>query len=76
MEKGDFAIVFPNVAHHYQVFDSGKNKAVYLFLEPSLSTNFYEKLQKYSPKYPIVNKGNLHTDVVNAIKALANQKDI
>ena len=24
MEKGDFAIVFPNVVHHYQVFDSGK----------------------------------------------------
>ena len=32
MEKGDFAIVFPNVVHHYQVFDSGKNKAVYLML--------------------------------------------
>lgn len=75
MEKGDFAIVFPNVVHHYQVFDSGKNKAVYLFLEPSLSTIFYDKLQKYSPEYPIVDKGNLHTDVVNAIKALANQKD-
>lgn len=75
MEKGDFAIVFPNVVHHYQVFDSGKNRAVYLFLEPSLSTNFYDKLQKYSPEYPIVNRGNLHTDVVNAIKALVNQKD-
>ena len=75
MEKGDFAIVFPNVVHHYQVFDSGKNKAVYLFLEPSLSTNLYDKLQKYCPEYPIVNKENLHADVVNAIKALLKLED-
>lgn len=27
---------------------------------------------KYSPEYPIVNKENLHADVVNAIKALVN----
>lgn len=75
MAKGDFAIVFPNVVHHYQVFDSGKNKAVYLFLEPSLSTSFYDKLQKYSPEYPIVNKENLHTDVVHAIKTLVHLED-
>ena len=25
MEKGDFAIVFPNVIHHYQVFNQGKS---------------------------------------------------
>lgn len=75
MGKGDFAIVFPNVIHHYQVFDSGKNKAIYLFIEPSLSISFYEKLQKYSPEYPIIDKDNLHADVVNAIKALVNLKD-
>ena len=23
MKKGDFAIVFPNLIHHYQVFDTG-----------------------------------------------------
>ena len=72
MGKGDFAIVFPNVVHHYQVFHSGKNKAIYIFLEPSLSTNFYDKLLKYSPKYPIIEKEHLHTDVVHAVKALVN----
>ena len=72
MEKGDFAIVFPNVVHHYQVFNSGKNKAVYLFLEPSLSTNFYDKLQKYSPEYPIIKKENLHADVAHIVKSLVN----
>ena len=45
MEQGDFAIVFPNVIHHYQVFGQGENKAIYLFLDPSLAQNFYEDLQ-------------------------------
>ena len=75
MGKGDFAIVFPNVVHHYQVFDAGKNKAIYLFLEPSLSTNYLDKLQNYSPEYPIIHKDKLHPDVPNAIKTLLNRKD-
>ncbi len=75
MDKGDFAIVFPNVIHHYQVFDSGKNKAIYLFWEPSLSMSFYDNLQKYSPEYPIIKKENLHTDVVKTIKAFVNLSD-
>ena len=72
MEKGDFAIVFPNVIHHYQVFGQGKNKAIYLFFDPSLTPNFYEDLQKYSPSYPIIEKKNVHVDIVNSIKSLTN----
>lgn len=75
MEKGDFAIVFPNVIHHYQVFDSGKNKAIYLFLEPSLTPGFYEDLQKYSPQYPIISKDKVHVDIVNSVKALVNLQE-
>ena len=75
MEKGDFSIIFPNVVHHYQVFGAGKNKAIYLFLEHSLSATYYENLQKYSPEYPIIHKDNLHADVVNAIKSLVNLKE-
>lgn len=75
MEKGDFAIVFPNVIHHYQVFGAGKNKAIYLFLEPSLTPSFYEDLQKYSPKYPIIRKEQVHVDIVNSIKTLVNLQD-
>ena len=75
MDKGDFAIVFPNVIHHYQVFDSGKNKAIYLFFDPVLSANFFEELQKYSPEYPIIKKDKLHTDVANAVKTLAKAEE-
>ena len=75
MEKGDFAIVFPNVVHHYQVFDSGKNKGIYLFLDPSLAPTCYDQLLKYSPEYPIIKKEALHPDVVRAIKALVNLEE-
>jgi len=30
MDEGDFAIIFPNVIHHYQVFGKKKNKVIYL----------------------------------------------
>lgn len=75
MEKGDFAIVFPNVIHHYQVFGSGKNRAIYLFLEPSLTPGFYEDLQKYSPQYPIISNGKVHADIINSIKALVHLEE-
>lgn len=75
MDKGDFAIVFPNVIHHYQVFDAGKNKAIYLFFDPFLSSNFFEELQKFSPEYPIIKKEKVHSDVVNAVKTLAKSED-
>lgn len=75
MAKGDFAIVFPNIIHHYQVFGKEKNKVLYLFLDPSLTPDFLEELQKYSPKYPIICGAKVSTDIVNAVKALANLKN-
>ena len=30
METGDFAVIFPDVIHHYQVFSDGVNKACYV----------------------------------------------
>ncbi len=76
MEKGDFAIVFPNVIHHYQVFGAGKNKAIYLSLRPSLIPGFYEDLQKYSPQYPIMKKDKVPVDIVNSIKALMDLQNM
>lgn len=36
MEEGDFAVIFPDVIHHYQVFSPGENKAVYLWAKPGI----------------------------------------
>ena len=70
MDEGDFAVVFPNVIHHYQVFGEKENKVIYLYLDPTLFPSYYKELQIYSPKNPVVKKEQVHPDVVNAIKYL------
>ena len=40
MEKGDFAVVFPNVIHHYQVFGKDENKALYKEFIDTFATIF------------------------------------
>lgn len=75
MDKGDFAIIFPNVIHHYQVFESGKNKAIYLLAEPTVLMAYNDELQKYSPRYPVIGKEQLHTDIVNSMKSLVTIED-
>ena len=56
MDEGDFAIIFPNVIHHYQVFGKKKNKVIYLYLDPKLFPSYYKELQNYSPENPVVKK--------------------
>lgn len=64
MDEGDFAIVFPNVIHHYQVFDEKENKAIFLYIDPAVLSGFLKELQIYSPKNPVLKKENVHPDVV------------
>ena len=75
MEAGDFAIVFPNVIHHYQVFQAGKNKGIYVFVEPTLFPAYLDELQQFCPKYPIIGKDILHTDVKNALQMLVGKQE-
>lgn len=70
MEKGDLAIAFPDVIHHYQVFTPGMNKAVYMLAAPSLSGQFADEMQKYCPEDPVIRKENVHPDILKAIKSL------
>lgn len=70
MEKGDFAVVFPNVIHHYQVFEPGENKALYMLISPKLIPNYMDELQRMCPESPVICKEYLHTDIVKAIKSL------
>ena len=70
MEKGDFAVVFPNVIHHYQVFVKDENKALYMLVSPTLLPNYMVEIQKNCPQYPVINKECLHVDIVKAIQSL------
>ena len=76
MNAGDFAIIFPNVIHHYQAFGSGENQTIYVFVKPSLLPAYYEKLQTCRPEYPIMTKEHVHPDIVNALNALVNMKEM
>lgn len=70
LNEGDLGIVFPNIIHHYQVFSKGENKAIYLFIEPSLFAGFLDDLSLYCPENPVISKQNLQSDIVSAIKML------
>ncbi|MCI5596282.1 MAG: hypothetical protein MR380_06180 [Lachnospiraceae bacterium] len=75
MEKGDFAIVFPNLIHHYQVFGKGKKEAFYLVPQISLTGCFMDDLRKYCPKNPVIKKKNVHPDILDAIVKLYNEEN-
>lgn len=72
MEKGDFAVVFPNMIHHYQVFDTGENKALYIMASPKLIPNYMDELQKSCPEIPVICKEELHSDIAKAMKSLVD----
>ena len=60
MEEGDFAVLFPEVIHHCQVFSGENNKACYLWAQPILCGQFASVMQKYCPKNPVIKKPQVH----------------
>lgn len=76
MDEGDLGIVFPNMVHHYQVFTEGTNKAIYLFIEPSLLVGLQEDLKRYCPENPVIPKSKLQDDIVSAIKMLTKAQAV
>lgn len=75
MNEGDFAIVFPNVIHHYQVFGERENKVVFLHIDPAVLSGYLKELQTYSPENPVLKKKNMHPDVVHAINFLTKNPE-
>ena len=76
MEKGDFAIVFPNTIHHYQVFSLGTNSAVYAYSPLTMTGHFLDILLQYNPKCPVIPHQKVHLDVVNAIQSMVEESNI
>lgn len=75
MEKGDFAIVFPNMIHHYQVFSEEVSKAYYLIPSQTLYGYFLEQMQKYCPINPVIKEKDLHPEIPDAIRSIYKEKD-
>lgn len=70
MEEGDFAIIFPNLIHHYQVFDEKKGRSFYLWASPLLSGLYLPVLRQSCPVDPVIHREQLHPDVVYSINSL------
>lgn len=75
MEQGDFAIVFPDVIHHYQVFDPDGCTCTYLLTTPTLAGDFTELLKKYCPQNPVIARKDLHPDVTYILKRLLSENE-
>lgn len=70
MKKGDLAIIFPNLIHHYQVFQDGDNRHIALLASPSYFGTYEEILQTYRPQAPVIPGTKLHPDVTYALQRL------
>lgn len=75
MEKGDFALVFPEVIHHYQVFSSEYSTATYLLVTPLMSGSYNTLLQQKIPRNPVIPREKLHPDIVYAMEHLDPVED-
>lgn len=74
MDEGDFAVIFPDVIHHYQVFEKGKNKSIYVWALPVITSNYMDTLQNLCPVDPVIKKADLHPDIKYVLQALLQQK--
>lgn len=75
MDTGDFAMIFPDVIHHYQVFTPGKNEAYYILILPALTEKYVSLLQKTIPIEPVIAADKLHEDIPYALKRLKEAGD-
>lgn len=73
MQKGDFAVVFPEMVHHYQVFSDGDNRATYILASPNLATGYQNEISNLSPLEPVICKRNVHSDIIYAVKAICGE---
>ena len=76
MEKGDFAIVFPDLIHHYQVLSKGENEVYQFYASLELSGPFMSLLQKKCPENPVIARAELHEEVKNALGCLIKDKKV
>ena len=74
MKEGDFAVVFPDLIHHYQIFDKQGCCAVYLYINPSLVPTYLEILQQQCPNTPVISKKHVDEDILYSLKSLFRQR--
>lgn len=64
MDKHDFAIVFPELIHHYQVFHPSSCKVANFLFSPFLTTSYLSVLQQSCPENPVIPAAKLDPDII------------
>jgi len=70
MNTGDFAIIFPDLIHHYQYFGGAHGVSTYLMVSPMLSGGYLPSLQQYCPSNPVISADQVHPDIHYALHSL------
>ena len=78
METGDIGVVFPDVIHHYQVFSSEVNEAVFINAPQMIFGRFENVLRNKAPQYPVVKSDVIPDEVYRAVESIIDtgQNDI
>lgn len=70
MEKGDFAVIFPGVIHHSQVFDPGPCRNIDMLFASSYAGILMDRLQQNRQVNPVIRASDLHPDIPYALHSL------
>ena len=74
METGDIGVVFPDVIHHYQVFSSEVNEAVFINAPQMIFGRFENVLRNKAPQYPVVKSDVIPDEVYRAVESIIDTK--
>ena len=70
MEEGDLGIIFPNLIHHFQVFDTAECRAVHILAASLYLGPFTYLLNSTQPKDPVIRRKDLAPLVINTLLSL------
>lgn len=73
MEKGNFAVIFPDVIHHAQVFGSGENRCCHVWAQAALSCSYEDIIMKCCPENPVIK--NVHEDIHYIMQAMIRHEN-
>ncbi len=68
-KKATLHLLFPEMIHHYQVFNSESCKAIYALASPLLAPSYTKELQQFCPVNPVI-LAEVHPDVNYALRSM------
>ncbi len=72
LNRGDLALIFPDVIHHYQTIESDTGDILVINTDPSLVPAFKTLLQNYETPNPVVSSHAITLDTLQVLHWLAD----